>query len=103
MAALLALLLCLCTLASNALAVLSKERIGNVILRGNADDPFDSLSEEELQKEWSIESDESALERVEKLEHNFVEYVYVDVKLILGSPFDQSLKEACSPLSRRAF
>ncbi len=60
-----------------------KERISKLILsEQNANDPFHTITEEELQKEWSLETEDTLLSKIEKLQHTFQEFVYVEVKLV---------------------
>lgn len=60
----------------------SKERISYHILNKQEQDPFNLLSEEDLQKEWSFETDGTLLSKIDKLTHTFEEFLQVNVYLV---------------------
>lgn len=61
----------------------SKEKISlNILNPATAEDPFLALTEEELQREWSSETEDSLLSKITNLQHTFEDYVYIDVKLV---------------------
>ncbi len=79
--------------SSNAQFLHSKDRLSFQILNQRAqnedgtdtdNDPFNLLSEEELQKEWSIEAtrDDTLLLKIQKLKHSFEELINVEIQLV---------------------
>jgi hypothetical protein len=83
----------------------SKDKISFQILSGKLkDDPFALLSEEELQREWSTETEDSLLSKISKLDHIFEEFIQVDVKLVGFNVSDENgfkVDKVTSPLSSK--
>jgi hypothetical protein len=61
----------------------SKDTLSNAILKKtNNEDPFNILTEEELQREWSIDSSENIVQSAQSLQHSFQDVSYLEIVLV---------------------
>ena len=53
-----------------------------ILKRVNEEDPFNLLTEEQLQREWSVDSSENLVQSAQSLQHSFQDVSYLEIVLI---------------------